>query len=63
MNTFIYIAKLINMLINALCSRFNKKKTIMGDRSKPVPPRFKIILKGAKIGSVTLYINCTIGLE
>jgi hypothetical protein len=51
------------MLINALCSRFNKKKTIMGDRSKPVPPRFKIILKGAKIGSVTLYINCTIGLE
>jgi len=52
----------ISILISALWSKFNKKKTIIGERSNPIPPKGSIILKGAKTGSVTLWINCTTGL-
>lgn len=34
----------------------------MGDRSIPVPPNDMIIRKGARIGSVILYINRIMGL-
>jgi len=45
---------LISILIIDLWSKFSKKKTIIGERSKPIPPKGNIILKGAKIGSVIL---------
>jgi len=51
-----------SILISALWSKFNKKKTIIGERSNPIPPKGNIILKGAKTGSVTLWMNCTTGL-
>lgn len=40
----------------------SKKKTIMGDRSIPVPPSDIIIRNGASNGSVILYMNLIIGL-
>jgi hypothetical protein len=45
---------LIRILIIDLWSKFIKKKTIIGERSNPIPPNGKIILKGAKMGSVIL---------
>jgi hypothetical protein len=41
---------------------FSKKKTIMGDKSIPVPPNDIIIRNGANSGSVILYISLIIGL-
>jgi len=33
-------------------NKLSKKNTIMGDKSIPIPPKGRIILKGANTGSV-----------